>query len=65
MVETCMNDFCIYWDNRHCILNKISLNEIGMCNECIAVYIPEAELAAIRKSMVEEFEKSDRALYDK
>ena len=60
MVETCMNDFCIYWENRHCILDEISLNEAGMCNECIEVNIPEAELAVIRKRMVEQFKKSDQ-----
>lgn len=34
----CENEFCIYQENRQCILDKISLDIQGRCKECIYIY---------------------------
>lgn len=33
----CENNFCIYCDEGKCILQNISINNIGMCDECILI----------------------------
>ncbi len=35
----CENDFCIYQDDRHCILNRIHIDVMGCCSECIVINI--------------------------
>ena len=37
----CQNNFCIYWDNKKCILDEISLNICGQCEECVLIDIDE------------------------
>ncbi len=37
----CENIFCIYCDNYKCILNTISINNIGMCEECIIINLDD------------------------
>ena len=31
----CENNFCIYESKGRCLLTDISINEMGICNECI------------------------------
>ena len=37
---TCENYFCIYQKNNKCILNKIELDVLGQCKDCINIDIP-------------------------
>lgn len=46
----CNNDLCIYWKEDTCILDSISINEIGLCNEYISVDIPSDEMEKYRKN---------------
>ena len=40
----CENLFCLYEENGNCILDKISLDIIGQCTNCIHVDIPKNDL---------------------
>ncbi len=51
----CENLFCIYYSNRYCILEKVSLDILGCCQECIYIEFSEEELAWRRKKLLERF----------
>ncbi len=59
----CNNDLCIYWKEDTCILNSISINEIGLCNKYISVYIPSDELDKYRKKHLRERHEYEQRLY--
>ncbi len=58
----CYNDLCVYWKDDICILDRISINEIGMCNEYISVTIPDGELEEYREKHLQELCEIDRNL---
>ncbi len=58
----CENDYCIYWDKNECILNEIHLNNMGVCESCISITIPEKELKRFRKEQLEQIEALDAEL---
>ena len=31
----CENKFCIYQNERKCMLNKVDIDSLGMCADCI------------------------------
>ena len=37
----CLNNFCIYQKEDKCMLGRISINTLGMCESCIVVNIDE------------------------
>lgn len=55
----CMNSYCIYENDGECILDKISLNDAGMCEECILVSIDRDELKKMKKRLLNHFKKMD------
>ena len=57
----CYNDLCVYWKENTCILDNISINEIGLCNEYISVNIPSDEMEKHREEHLQELNKYDRA----
>ena len=58
----CDNDYCIYWKKNKCILDEIYLNNIGLCESCINVYIPDDELKKMRKEQLAKIEALDTEL---
>lgn len=58
-VICCENSYCIYFDDRHCILERIDLNGQGSCNDCIYVNIEEKLLAEKRKALLERYQRED------
>ncbi len=44
----CENAFCIYWNQHHCILDEIELDETGTCRTCILVSLEESILENAR-----------------
>ncbi len=48
MEMMCENIFCIYWNDNNCILENISLDIQGKCNECIYVNISDDKLLKYR-----------------
>ena len=53
----CDHSFCIYQEKGRCILKKISLDEMGLCRECILLDLPESEKESIKERMRMEFEE--------
>ena len=42
----CENDYCIYNRKSRCVLDKISINSLGMCDDCIMIELDEEFLEA-------------------
>lgn len=45
----CENNFCIYYQKGRCILDHISLDDLGICSECVYIPIPEPVLQVYRE----------------
>ena len=45
----CENNYCAYWEEGECVLSKITINEIGMCEECVLVNFEKEELQKARE----------------
>lgn len=55
---TCYNNFCIYEKENNCILDTITLNETGMCLECININIPEEIINREKMILLEKYDKT-------
>ena len=56
----CDNNMCINNDEKnHCVLDEISINSLGLCNECILVSVEKEERERIRRKMLELYAKVD------
>lgn len=53
----CENVFCIYNKNLECSLNKISLDNLGICNECILTIIDNDILRKNKNIQLNNLEK--------
>lgn len=53
----CENKLCIYFKAGFCILNKIQIDELGMCDSCIRVNLCEHELLPKRLELLEKLEE--------
>ncbi len=51
----CENKFCIYFKSNCCTLDYISLDDVGMCLECILVEIEEEILEAKRNKIIAKY----------
>lgn len=51
----CKNIFCIYWSNKKCSLNEISLDIQRNCEQCIYVKIEENILENQRKNFFNKY----------
>lgn len=60
----CENHFCIYRSKGRCILDQISLDMQGCCDECIYVTIPEELLAKERETILNSY-KAEYASWKK
>ena len=59
MPMNCEVDYCIYNDDYECILSEIRINSLGMCEECILVSIPNAELKFLKNKLRKQLEKTE------
>lgn len=48
----CENNLCIYFKNNRCVLYKIKINSLSMCEECIIIDFTEKELIEKRKEAI-------------
>lgn len=37
----CENSYCIYNEKSQCTLDKININSLGMCDDCIMIELDE------------------------
>ena len=55
----CENTYCIYWENKRCILDNISLDETGRCRDCIYIDIDPKSLRQYRLALRSKLEPMD------
>ena len=55
----CENYFCIYEDNGKCILDKIELDVMGQCTECIYVNLESDVLKEAKQNLLKKYEICD------
>ena len=53
----CENCFCIYQSKDKCILDKISIDSLGMCTECIYPDIDEKILNHAKLKLLNDYQK--------
>ena len=53
----CEFDYCIYNKEFTCILDKIQINSLGMCEACEIVTVPEENLKKYKKRRLKEIEE--------
>lgn len=51
----CENIFCIYWKNEECILDEVSLDIMGNCQDCIYVDIEDDVLENYRNKLLNKY----------
>ena len=54
----CENNFCVYWKESNCILNEISLDIQGQCEDCIYIDLDENFLESKRNEKLNKLNKS-------
>lgn len=54
----CENCFCIYWEEGRCVLERITINIQGHCQECIYLSVPEKDLKKAREKILKRYERS-------
>lgn len=47
--RSCDNTYCIYQENNACLLDRISVNGIGQCLDCILVTIDPDTLEKMKR----------------
>lgn len=61
---TCSNQFCIYQEANTCILDEISLNESGICEDSITIDVPERILKLMKQHLLERLDDDFKELED-
>ena len=51
----CENSYCIYQKNGKCILSEISIDNLGMCTECIYPDIDEKILNKAKSELLKRY----------
>lgn len=59
MSINCENCFCIYEENGKCILDKIELDIMGQCTECIYISLTDSVLKEAKQKLLKKYEISD------
>ena len=52
----CENSLCIYERDRKCILKKISVNMLGICDDCIYPSIDDEVLNSLKEKTLKRLE---------
>ena len=53
----CENSLCIYERDRKCILEKISVNMLGICDDCIYPSIDDEVLNSLKEKTLKRLEE--------
>ncbi|WP_325214269.1 hypothetical protein [Oscillibacter sp.] len=59
MRVTCGNQFCIYWSDDACTLERIDLDDQGGCIDCMPIKLSEEFLARKRKELLDELARRE------
>ena len=52
----CENDFCIYQHCGICMLGEITINSLGMCEQCIIISLNENDLTQAKAKTLDRLE---------
>ena len=55
----CEDNLCIYQENGVCTLDKIAINNLGMCTECTHPNIDPLILAQEKKQLLQKYRELD------
>ena len=55
----CENIFCIYQTKGKCTLDKVDIDRLGMCTECIYPNIDKEILNQAKLKLLKNYEKAD------
>ena len=55
----CANSFCIYQFKGNCVLDKVDINSLGMCAECIYPEIDENTLLQAKSKLLRNYKEAD------
>ena len=55
----CENKFCIYQNEGKCMLNKVDIDSLGMCADCIYPDIDEKVLNQAKLELLREYQKAE------
>ncbi len=55
----CENKFCIYQNEGKCMLNKVDIDSLGMCADCIYPDIDEKILNQAKLKLLREYQKAE------
>ena len=55
----CENNFCVYQHEDKCILDEISVDSLGMCEECIYPDIDEKILNKAKMKLLKEYKNKN------
>ena len=55
----CENKFCIYQNEGKCMLNKVDIDSLGMCADCIYPDIDEKILNQSKLILLREYQKAE------
>lgn len=64
-MNRCESIFCIYNNNFFCSLNKIHINSLGMCDECILVNIENKIIEKAKTDQLKDLRKRYNKYYFK
>ncbi|MFI3253379.1 MAG: hypothetical protein R3Y63_03445 [Eubacteriales bacterium] len=56
---TCRHRFCIYQEDNHCTAGEVSLDEVGMCYDCICISLSEEALEMEKEKLRKKFASTD------
>ena len=52
----CEQEYCIYNNNGDCILQNISINSLGMCDDCMTITLDKKLLTKFKERELREIE---------
>ncbi|MCL2842332.1 MAG: hypothetical protein FWE28_02540 [Oscillospiraceae bacterium] len=55
----CRLNYCIYNRDNTCLIEEVQLDELGMCQECMIVSLPEQELNMRKEQQLQDISNRD------
>ena len=59
MKMKCKYEFCIYEENGLCILNNVSINTVGLCDNCILPTFDNKLLSELKDETLKQLHNSE------
>ena len=56
---TCRNIYCVYCEDGECLIDEISHNESGVCEECININVGEDYIKKERHRLLRMYDECD------